>query len=241
MGIDKPSLHLQVAVVDDDAVTCFLVGSALREQGISVFECASAEQLFELLQQQKMDVIVLDLVLPKVNGLDALAYLRQQSDVGVIMISSRANAQQRLHGLRDGADDFIDKPLVMEELVFKVQSLAIRVRHQRGSVIKQPHVTIGNCQVIVDDHVMVNTDEKNCCSLTDSEQRILVSLVQHAPQVCSRKLLAQCVHRSAISLGNDRSVDTLISRIRGKLVQVGCTASISAIRGQGYRLQIEQG
>jgi DNA-binding response OmpR family regulator len=232
---------LQVAIVDDDAVTCFLIGSALREHDINVFECESAERLFELLQQQKMDVIVLDLVLPKVNGLDALAYLREQSDVGVIMISSRANSQQRLHGLRDGADDFIDKPLVMEELVFKVQSLAMRVHRQRGSVTKQPHVTLGNCQIIVDDHVIVNTDEKNCCSLTDSEQRILISLAQHESQVCSRKLLVQCVHRSDISLGNDRSVDTLISRIRGKLVQVGCTASISAIRGRGYRLQIEQG
>lgn len=241
MGKENCLHRLQVAVVDDDAVTCFLIGSALREHGINVFECDSAEQLFDLLQQQKMDVIVLDLVLPKVNGLDALMYLRQQSDVGVIMISSRANAQQRLHGLRDGADDFIDKPLVMEELVFKVQSLAMRVHHQRGSVIRQQYITIGNCQLIADEHVMINTEKKNCCSLTDSEQRILISLAQHVPQICSRKLLAQCVHRADITLGNDRSVDTLISRIRGKLNQLDCTASISAIRGKGYRLQIEQG
>lgn len=241
MGKSDSFPQLQVAVVDDDAITCLLFSSALREHNIDVFECGSAEQLFGLLEQQKVDVIVLDLVLPKTNGLDALAYLREQSDVGVIMISSRANSQQRLTGLRDGADDFIDKPLNMEELVFKVQSLAMRVRHQRGSVALQPHVTVGNCQIIVEDHIMVNTGENNCCPLTDAEQRILISLAKHTPQICSRKLLIQCVNRTDITLGNDRSLDTLISRIRSKMGQIACTASISSVRGRGYRLQIEQG
>lgn len=230
--------HLQIAIVDDDAVTCFLVGSALREHGSQVFECASAEQLFELLEQQKVDVIILDLVLPNVNGLDALTYLRKQSDVGVIMISSRANTEQRLSGLRNGADDFIDKPLVIEELVFKVNSLATRVRQQRGIMTRQAHISIGNCQIIVDDRVLLNTDKNNRCSLTGAEQCILISLAQYESQVCSRKLLAQCTHRADISMGNDRSIDTLISRIRHKLSNVSCTASINAVRGQGYRLQV---
>lgn len=233
------STDIQIAIVDDDAVTRFLIGSALREHSMRVFECGSAEALFDLLHQYKLDVIVLDLVLPNINGLDALTYLRKQSDVGVIMISSRANAQQRLSGLRDGADDFIDKPLVMDELVFKVQSLATRVHHQRGAITKQQHISIANCQIIVDDHILINTDTKHCCSLTDSEQRLLISLTQHTSQICSRKLLAQCVRRSDITISNDRSIDTLISRIRNKLNKLDCTAAINAVRGQGYRLQID--
>ena len=230
--------EIAVAVVDDDAVTCFLVSSALRGQGMHVVECASAEALFALLEQQKMDVIILDLVLPNINGLDALSYLRQQSDVGVIMISSRASAQQRLNGLRGGADDFIDKPLLMNELVFKVRSLATRVHHQRGSLSQALPIIIGNCQIDSEDHLLSNVAKNEHCTLTDSEQRLLIVLAQHEPKTCSRKLLAQCINRTDIHVSsNERSIDTLISRIRSKLVKLDCSASIHAVRGQGYRLQ----
>ncbi|MEZ5448269.1 MAG: response regulator transcription factor [Thiolinea sp.] len=227
----------KVAIVDDDAVTRFLIGSALREHTMEVFECESAEDLFTLLQKHRVDVIILDMVLPQVNGLDALSYVREQSDVGVIMISSRANSQQRLHGLREGADDFISKPVVTAELVFKIRSLALRVNHQRGTTVEE-HLTLGNCLLIPDQGLLVSMNQENHCTLTESEQRLLTLLIQHQPQVCNRKLLLQCINRSEISFGSDRSLDTLISRIRSKLQKVGCTASIDAIRGQGYRLQI---
>ncbi len=226
----------KVAVVDDDAITRFLIGSALREHSMEVFECESAEDLFALLQKHRMDVIILDMVLPQVNGLDALTYVRQQSDVGVIMISSRANAQQRLYGLREGADDFISKPVITDELVFKVRSLALRVNHQRGTT-EQQHMPLGNCLLMPDEGMLVRIDQENHCALTESEQRILTLLIQHQPHICSRKLLLQCISRSEISFGNDRSVDTLISRIRVKLQKLGCTTSITSVRGQGYRLQ----
>ncbi len=236
----SPIPEVRVIIVDDDVVTRFLIGSALRyEPGIEVFECASAEALFELLERQRVDVIILDMVLPQVNGLDALSYLREQSDVGIIMISSRANAQQRLIGLRDGADDFINKPVITDELVFKVKSLAARVHNQRG-VTTQQHLAIGNCQLILDENIIMSADEKMRCPLTESEQRILTALVQHATQVCSRKLLHQCISRSEITIANDRSIDTLISRMRTKLKKLSCNAAISSVRGQGYRLQVDE-
>lgn len=230
MSIEK------IAVVDDDAITRFLIGSALREHQMEVFECGSAEELFVLLEKQRIDVIILDMVLPQVNGLDALTYVREQSDVGVIMISSRANPQQRLYGLREGADDFISKPVLTDELVFKVKSLALRVSHQHG-ITEQQDLMVGNCLLVLDEGLLVRVDEENHCALTEAEQRMLTLLVQHQPQVCSRKLLLQCISRSEISFSNDRSIDTLISRIRLKLRQLGCTLSIISVRGQGYRLQ----
>lgn len=229
---------VQTALVDDDAITRFLIGSALREQSIEVSECESAEALFTLLEKQRVDVIILDLVLPQINGLDALSYLRQRSDVGVIMISSRANAAQRLTGLREGADDFISKPVATDELVFKVKSLAARVSHQHGQTDQQ-HLAVGNCLLLVEDNTIASADEEKRCTLTESEQRILVSLTQNATQVCSRRSLLQCISRTEISAGNDRSVDTLISRIRRKLKQLNCTASINSVRGRGYRLQAD--
>ncbi|EIJ36316.1 response regulator transcription factor [Thiothrix nivea] len=228
----------KVALVDDDKVTRILIGSALREHKVTVLECGSAEELFALLQTQKVDVIILDLVLPKVNGLDALTYLREHSDVGVIMISSRASAEQRLNGLREGADDFIDKPVVAAELVFKVKSLAMRVNTHRGQT-NQQQLTIGNSLLLVDEYALVRTDKTERCTLTDAEQRILVSLVQNGAGVCTRKSLLQCVSRTDTRFGNERSVDTLVSRLRTKLGKLGCDASINPVRGQGYRLQVE--
>lgn len=231
---------VQAALVDDDAITRFLIGSALREQAIEVAECESAEALFILLEKQRVDVIILDMVLPQVNGLDALSYLRQHSDVGVIMISSRANAAQRLIGLREGADDFISKPVVTDELVFKVQSLAMRVNHQRGqNQTDQQHLAVGNCLLLVAENTIASADEVERCALTEAEQRMLILLTQNVAQVCSRKSLLQCISRTEISMGNDRSVDTLISRIRNKLKKLNCTASINSVRGQGYRLQMD--
>ena len=180
----------------------------------------------------------LDLVLPQVNGLNALSYLRQHSDVGVIMISSCANQQQRLHGLREGADDFISKPVKTDELVFKEKSLAARVGHQHGQADRQ-FLAVGNCILLADEHTIARTDEKARFTLTEAEQRILVLLSQHSPQVCSRKSLLHCISRTEISMGNERSVDTLVGRIRRKLKQLDCTATISSVRGQGYRLQID--
>ena len=240
-NLKHPSMpEVRVVVVDDDVVTRFLIGTALRdEHGIDTFECESAEALFVLLEKQRVDVIILDMVLPQINGLDALTYLREQSDVGIIMISSRANAQHRLIGLRDGADDFINKPVITDELVFKVKSLAARVHNQRGTIAQQ-NLIIGNCELIVDENTITSADQERCCALTEAEQRILVALVQHATQVCSRKLLHQCVSRSEITINNDRSIDTLISRIRNKLKKLGCTASITSVRGQGYRLQVDE-
>ena len=238
-GLPMPQPDIKVAVVDDDAITRFLLGSALRENHMMVFECESAEDLFALLQQNRVDVIILDLVLPQVNGLDALTYLRAQSDVGVIMISSRANAKQRLLGLSEGADDFISKPVMADELVFKVKSLALRVHHQQGQTPNPQPLTIANCELLAEEQMLVRADRTVTCTLSDSEQRLLVLLAQQSPQVCSRKSLLQCVSRSEISLGNDRSVDTLISRIRNKLRGLDCTASINAVRGQGYRLELD--
>lgn len=223
-------------VVDDDAVTRFLISSALHEYGFEVFECGSAEALFDVLEKQRVDVIILDMVLPKVNGLDALSYVREQSDVGVIMISSHANAQQRLHGLREGADDFITKPVITNELVLKVKSLATRVNHQRGEA-EQPSFVLGNCLLQAEERKLANTEYDTHCLLTASEQRLLIVLLQHQPQICSRKQLLQCIHRSEISLGNDRSLDTLISRIRAKLRKLNCSLSVLSVRGQGYVLQ----
>ena len=227
----------KVALVDDDAVLRFVVGSALRQHTMHVFECESAEALFNLLQKQKMDVIILDLILPQINGFDALTYLRAQSDVGVIMISSYADTPQRLDGLRKGADDFISKPILTDELVLKVKSLTARVNSQRGCATPQS-LSIGNCQLIAKSNILVNHEQKARCDLTDSEQRILISLIQHGSQVCSRKLLLQCINRYELALDNhDRSLNTLVSRLRNKMNTVACTVSITAIRGQGYRLQ----
>lgn len=223
-------------MVDDDVVTRYLIGTALRDNKITTYECDSAEALFDLLQKHRIDVIVLDLVLPKTNGLDALTYLRKYSDVGVIMISSRANAQHRLNGLRIGADDFINKPVATDELILKIKSLAARVQSQRGEV-DQDQLPINNCILITEDKVIARADGKLQLPVTESEQRILASLVNHENKTCSRKLLHQCVSRTELSFANDRSIDTLISRIRAKFKKLECTAAIKSIRGQGYRLQ----
>lgn len=226
-----------MVVVDDDIVTRYLIGSALREDDISIQECDSAEALFELLQTQRVDVIILDLVLPQVNGLDALAYLRQDSDVGIIMISSRANAQHRLDGLREGADDFLSKPVDTQELIFKVRTLASRVCSQRG-FIAQSSIEFGNCELCISDNFLRCPASQKNSSLTESEQRMLALLIQSGGQTCTRKMLHQSISRAELTASNQRSVDTLMSRIRVKLKEVASDSEILSIRGQGYRLVV---
>lgn len=225
----------KVVVVDDDIVTRYLIGSELRENGFDTYECDSAEALFTLLEQQRVDVIILDLVLPNVNGLDALAFLREGSDVGIIMISSRANTAHRLDGLKEGADDFLKKPVNTRELIFKVRSLAARVRQQQGYVSQQ-NMTLGNCEIHLHDNVLKNTNNNHVCRLTDSEQRMLMLLSQNIKKTCSRKQLHQGISRSELSESNMRSIDTLISRIRKKLKNLSSDLEIISVRGQGYRL-----
>ncbi|RBP48750.1 response regulator transcription factor [Arenicella xantha] len=229
---------LNVIVVDDDVVTRYLIGSALKDAGISTQECDSAESLFELLETQRVEVIILDMVLPNVNGLSALTYVRERSDVGIIMISSRANANQRLDGLKKGADDFINKPVDTDELIWKVRRLAERVQSQRGNN-EELDLKIGNCLLVVSENQLTRSDQTADCRLTDAELRLLITLLHHDAQPCSRKLLHQCISRTEVTISNDRSIDTLISRIRRKLESLNCSASIAAVRGKGYRLTID--
>lgn len=230
---------INVIVVDDDIVTRYLIGSALRENDIHTQECESAEALFEVLEKQRVDVIILDLVLPKVNGLDALTYLRQDSEVGIIMISSRANAEHRLNGLREGADDFLSKPVDTQELIFKVRTLASRVHHQRGQT-HHAALEFGNCELSIGDNRLRCLPTQKSSSLTESEQRMLGLLIQNSGQTCSRKMLHQSISRAELTASNKRSVDTLVSRIRTKLKDVASDSQISSIRGQGYRLLVNK-
>jgi len=225
----------KVVVVDDDIVTRYLIGSELRNHGFDTYECDSAEALFTLLEQQRVDVIILDLVLPNVNGLDALTFLREGSDVGIIMISSRANTAHRLDGLKEGADDFLKKPVNTKELIFKIRSLAARVRKQQGHVPKQ-NLVIGNCEICSNDNLLKNTNSNRVCRLTGSEQRMLILLSQNINQTCNRKQLNHSIIRPEVSESNMRSIDTLISRIRKKLKDLSSDLEIISVRGQGYRL-----
>jgi len=225
----------KVAIVDDDAITRYLIGRSLRDNDIDTYECESAEDLFDLLDTQRIGVIVLDLVLPNVNGLEALRYLRRESNVGVIMISSRANPQNRIEGLSIGADDFIAKPVSAQELVYKIRTLSARVTRERGKVTADT-VDIGNCQLRLDDFSVHAKGTQNTIQLTPSERNLLVLLSQNKSRVCERKVLQQGVNRAELTSCKTRSVDTLISRIRRKLNRLQCSARIQSVRGQGYRL-----
>jgi len=217
-----------ILLIEDDARLAEMVAEYLGEAGFRVAVAAAGRVGLERLTREPYDALVLDLMLPDMDGLEVCRQLRAKSDIPVLMLTARGEAMDRIVGLEIGADDYLPKPFEPRELLARLR--AILRRRQPGGPANV--LRFGRLEVDCDARVVrVDGAER---SLTGHQFTLLVALAQKAGRVLSRNALMDLVKGEALE-AFDRSIDVHISRIRAAIEDdPKRPRRILTVRGAGY-------
>ena len=224
-----------ILVVDDEKSVTDLIGYNLKKAHYQVLTAHDGESALSMARENEPDLILLDLMLPKVDGLDVCRELRQTSQVPIIMVTARGEEADRVIGLELGADDYLVKPFSMRELLARIK--AVLRRNQTGS--SAPEMT----QILVGPSGMELDEDSRTASLAGSELQLtrlefdlLHYLLLNSGRALSRdQLLSQAWGYDFV--GGTRAVDSAIKRLRKKMRQIIPESElIESVRGIGYRL-----
>jgi DNA-binding response OmpR family regulator len=219
-----------ILVVDDEARIVKLVRDYLERAGFDVLTARDGETALTLARVEQPDLIVLDLMLPGVDGLDICRRLRQKSSVPIIMLTARVEEVDRIVGLELGADDYVTKPFSPGELVARVRATLRRVHGQVG-----PTTIIRTSDLELDTASLTATVAGQPVDLTPTEFQLLATLARQPGRIFSREQLLEAVHGVAFD-GYDRSVDSHIKNLRRKIEpDPRQPRYIQTVYGVGYR------
>jgi two-component system alkaline phosphatase synthesis response regulator PhoP len=200
-----------ILVVDDERGIVKLARDYLEQGGFRVITAADGGTALAAARHERPDLVVLDLNLPGLDGLDVCRALRRDSDVPVIMLTARVDEADRLIGLELGADDYVTKPFSPRELVARVRAVLRRVR---GGVRQPGLVRAGDLLIDLKGHRVTRGGEP--LHLSRTEFNLLATLAQHPGQTFTRAQLLDRLHGVAYE-GYDRSIDAHVKNLRRKL------------------------
>lgn len=222
-----------ILVVDDDAKIVQLVRTYLEREGFEVVTAANGPAALAAFRERRPRLVVLDLMLPAIDGLAITRIVRTESDVPILMLSARGTAADRVLGIDEGADDYVAKPFSPAELVSRVKAILRRVERSRDRAADGP---VAFRDLIIDPsrHDVRRGDEK--LDLTSGELRLLLTLVEAGGRILTRESLLDSLYGEGEGDVLERTVDVYVRRLREKL---GDDADqpryIATVRGAGYR------
>ena len=225
-----------VLLADDDAKIRELLELYLTKEGFAVVHASDGAEAILKAQQLKPDLIVLDIMMPVMDGMEVCRQVRKFSRVPVIMLTARLEDEDRIQGLELGADDYVSKPFNPRELVARVKAVLRRVpgveEEQAGSdLIKFPNLMINRQEYVA-------TSSGTSVQLTAKEMDLLWHMASHPGRVFSREQLLESIWGYEY-FGDTRTVDTHIKRIRQKLgVKDDSLWDIKTVWGVGYKFEV---
>ncbi|HEY8206923.1 MAG TPA: response regulator transcription factor [Myxococcaceae bacterium] len=223
----------RILLADDDRALAALVSTALREEGFEVEHVTTGLQAVQSFERAPPDAIVLDVLMPEMDGLEVCRKIRRRSRVPIILLTSRGEEVDRVTGLETGADDYVTKPFSLRELCARIRALERRA--------SGPAPEEGGGEAISAGALTIDPDRFEVrwkgvqASLTRSELQVLSALVRRRGRVLSREQLLELA-RGDDAVVTDRTVDTFIKRIRKKLRDAEPSFDeIETVIGVGYR------
>jgi two-component system response regulator CpxR len=225
----------RVLIIDDDVELCRLLSERLQPEGFAIETLQDGQTGLKRAALGQHDLVILDLMLPGMSGLDVLRNLRSRSSVPVLILTARGDDVDRILGLEIGADDYLPKPFNPRELVARIRAILRRVSRDVGS---SSIVTVDNVR-LEPSSLKVWVDETEV-SVTSLEFILLEFFMRNAGQVMTREDLSERV------LGRkpgpfDRVIDVHVSNLRKKLGHVSSEEHIKAVRGMGYLFVVRSG
>jgi DNA-binding response OmpR family regulator len=227
-------MSARILVVDDEPAVTDLLAYNLRKAGYEIALAADGSEALRLARQFGPDLILLDLMLPEIDGLEVCRELRKTSNVPVIMLTARGEEIDRVVGLELGADDYVCKPFSVRELQARIKAVLRRSTNDQPAA-ESSNVLRGKGDLRLDAESRIVTIGETILSLTRLEFDLLNLLLTNAGRVLTReRLLEQAWGYDFV--GDTRAVDSAIKRLRAKLRQASVEADgIEAVRGIGYR------
>ncbi|CAD2225754.1 DNA-binding response regulator in two-component regulatory system with CpxA [Pseudoalteromonas sp. 3J6] len=223
---------MKLLMIDDDTGLCELLSEYLSAQGFSIQTAHDGQQGLELALQNDYALILLDVMLPSIDGFEVLKQLRQSKLTPVIMLTAKGEDFDRIFGLELGADDYIPKPFNHRELLARVKAITRRIEHI-NSVSNNTNKKLSLNGITINFAAREASINNIPLTLTGTEYEILALLIKHAPDVISKEQISEDVLGRRLA-SFDRSIDMHVSNIRKKIAEHIEGDKIKTMRGAGY-------
>ena len=222
-----------VLIVEDDPHTVEVVGLYLRRDGYTVLTASNGNDGLQMAQESSPDLVVLDLMLPRMGGLEVCRELRKESDVPIVMLTARVEEEDRIAGFELGADDYVTKPFSPRELAARIRAVLRRTAQDRAED-SQAKLTCGD--IVLDVRQRIAAVGEAPLKLTPTEYRLLAMFLKEPGKTFTRDEIINRVFGYDFD-GFDRTVDSHVSGLRRKLDAVAKERRyIQTVYGVGYRL-----
>jgi DNA-binding response OmpR family regulator len=230
---DKPI----ILVIDDEENVCELIKLYFEKSGLEVISSGDGVEGIEMIKTNHPDLLILDLMLPGMDGLEVCKEIRRTNSIPIIMLSARVDEVDRVLGLEMGADDYVTKPFSPRELLARVKAVLRRASFSPGSEDQQMLVMSGLQVSRVSREVLIY-DQK--IDLTPKEFDLLWYLASNRNKVFTREQLLENVWAYQEFFGDERTVDQHIKRLRRKIEIQGGPCRVTTIWGVGYKFEIRE-
>lgn len=228
---------LQILVVDDEWNMRNLLRIYLMKEGFEVKEASSGMEALTMIDQHEFDLVLLDVMMPDMDGWQVLKVIRAKSNVGVLMLTARSETKDKVYGLGMGADDYLTKPFEPEELIARVFSLIRRSVITQSSVAQEQTLDFPDFRILPDAREIYIHDQS--VDFTPKEFDLMVVLAGNQHRVYSREDLVNLIWGYDYD-GDYRSVDTHVKNIREKLQRAGLVYNpIQTVWGVGYKFNAD--
>ena len=219
-----------VLIIEDDARIANWVKVYFERAGFSAEVAHDGESGLALARNLIPDLIILDLMLPRLDGVELCRILRRESDVPIIMLTAREAHAERIIGLDSGADDYVVKPFDPEELIARAQAVLRRVKDRVHQVLTQGGITVNESTRSV-------TVDGEPVDLSQSQIALLSTFMRHPNQALTREQLISLTFNNEFD-GFDRAIDSQVARLRRQISRDG-SQPIQTVYGAGYRFVVE--
>ena len=219
-----------VLIVEDDARIATWVKVYFERAGFSAEVADDGESGLDLARSQVPDLVILDLMLPRLDGVELCRILRRESDVPIIMLTAREAPAERVAGLDIGADDYVVKPFDPDELIARANALLRRAKDRVQQVLTRGNITLNETTGVV-------TVGEEPVTLSQAQTALLSTFLRHPNQVLTRDQLISLTFNDEFE-GFDRAIDSQIARLRKQINRDG-SQPIQTVYGAGYRFVVE--
>jgi DNA-binding response OmpR family regulator len=219
----------KILVADDDRHIRELIKIFLKPEGFQILEAADGMQALQLMEQDKVDMLILDIMMPKMDGFELCRRIREWYEIPILMLTAKTETQDKIKGFGLGTDDYLTKPFDPQELVLRVRALM-----RRYEINTSGSIEIGNVRLDRKSYTVFTRGEM--FTLPKKEFELLFTLAGAAGRTFSRELLIENIWGYDFD-GNERTLDVHIGRLREKFPLEKSGFSIRTLRGLGYRLE----
>jgi two-component system OmpR family response regulator len=221
-----------ILVVDDETHIRELISLYLADEGFSIIEKTNGEEALEYIINNPVDMVIMDIMMPRMDGWELCRKLREAGDIPILMITAQGESNQRIKGFQLGTDDYLVKPFDPQEMVMRVKAVLKRYR-----ISVSQHIQLGPVKLDGNNYEIFFGDSGETITLPLKEFGLLYKLASYPGQLFTRDHLIQQVWGVEFE-GNERTVDVHINRLRDRFDGYSLFFKIITLRGLGYKLEV---